>query len=250
MSRAWNLDAAQIGPRCIRRTNAFWARALKSTKLEILRFFRKFIARSTLSRCLREGFFGVRNTLGSSTWHWEGGWTATYLACEASPESDTLTLSNAIWLSGIVQPTAFRRRSQIFFYNQTLDCIGALLCAEQSSSQSCKLRSDRRRRRRKLLFAQFSFSSVQLVLAPFVLAQHELAKLNKKLLHHLRLSKAALPTQRPLGTCHCGHNAAFNHPHTLAATKPCHTAHYTYVRSIVDYICILHSLDPLLVLFA
>ena len=109
-------------------------RALKSTKLEILRFFRKFIARSTLSRCLREGFFGVRNTLGSSTWHWEGGLTATYLACEASPESDTLTLSNAIWLSGIVQLTAFRRRSQIFFYNKTLDCIGTLLYAEQSSS--------------------------------------------------------------------------------------------------------------------
>ena len=128
-----------------------------------------------------------------------GGWTATYLACEASPESDTLTLSNAIWLSGIVQPTAFRRRLQIFFYNQTLDCIGALLCAEQSSSQSCKLRSDRRRRRRKPLFVQFSFSSVQLVLAPFVLAQHELAKLNKKLLHHLRFSKAAYQLNGLLG---------------------------------------------------
>ena len=130
-----------------------------------------------------------------------GGWTATYLACEASPESDTLTLSNAIWLSGIVQPTAFRRRTQIFFYNQTLDCIGALLCAEQSSSQSCKLRSDRRRRRRrrKLLFAQFSFSSVQLVLAPFVLAQHELAKVNNTNLHHLRLSMAAYQLNGLLG---------------------------------------------------
>ena len=179
-----------------------------------------------------------------------GGWTATYLACEASPESDTLTLSNAIWLSGIVQPTAFRRRLQIFFYNQTLDCIGALLCAEQSSSPKLQIAKWPEEEEKKAAFCAIFLFLGTTRTRTICTRTTRARKTQQKTSSSSQTLEGCLPTQRPLGTCHCGHNAAFNHPHTLAATKPCHTAHYTYVRSIVDYICILHSLDPLLVLFA